>query len=84
MASQEYSSISSTEEFTTIDIENFTFNELKDELDGILLNYAKAGKLNFAKEEKQAELTPIAGVAVGTKTKGEYEMKLLPHFSQVQ
>ena len=77
MASGDYSSISSTEEFNEIDIEGFTFDELKDELDGILLNYAKAGKLNFAKKEeekveKKTQFKPLPFNEKKAKKKGRY------------
>lgn len=76
MASEDYSSISSTEEFGNIDIEDFTFAELKDELDGILLSYAKAGKLNFAKQEEKADkktqFKPLPFNEKKTKKKGRY------------
>lgn len=75
MASDDYSSISSTDEYSKIDIKDFTFAELKDELDGILLNYAKAGKLNFTKEEKDEKKTqfkPLPFNEKKTKKKGRY------------
>lgn len=76
MVSEDYSSISSTEEFSKIDIENYTFAELKDELDGILLSYAKAGKLNFAKQEEKADkktqFKPLPFNEKKTKKKGRY------------
>lgn len=77
MISEDYSSISSTEEFKGIDIEEFNYDELKSELDGILLNYAKAGKLNFAKKEeekaeKKTQLKPLPFNEKKTKKKGRY------------
>lgn len=77
MISDDYSSISSTEEFKGIDIEEFNYDELKNELDGILLNYAKAGKLNFAKKEeekaeKKTQLKPLPFNEKKGKKKGRY------------
>lgn len=77
MISDDYSSISSTEEFKSIDIEEFNYDELKSELDGILLNYAKAGKLNFAKKEeekaeKNTQLKPLPFNEKKGKKKGRY------------
>lgn len=76
MISEDYSSISSTEEFKNIDIEDFTFAQLKDTLDGILLDYAKAGKLNFAKQEEKsdtkAQVKPLPFNEKKTKKKGRY------------
>lgn len=48
--SNDYSSISEAEEYKTL-FENhseLTYEQLKDKLDAILLNYAKSGKLNFS------------------------------------
>ena len=48
------------------------FEELKGELDSILLNYAKAGKLSFAekKTEKKLSVKPLPFNA--KKKKGRY------------
>ena len=48
----EYKGINQTEEFVALmnDHKDFSVDELKEKLDGILLSYAKSGKLNFAVE----------------------------------
>lgn len=53
-AMDDYKGIKETEEFTALmnDHKEFTVDELKEKLDGILLSYAKAGKLNFAVVEE--------------------------------
>lgn len=59
VASADYSAISEKEEFTAIVNEvnegknEMTFEELKDNLDKMLLNYAKSGNLNFEEVEKK-------------------------------
>ena len=59
VASADYSAISEKEEFTAIVNEvnegknEMTFEELKDNLDKMLLSYAKSGNLNFEEVEKK-------------------------------
>ena len=52
--SEEYSMIRDTEEFKKIESEHFDLSveQIGDELDKIVLSYAKAGKVNFAKNEE--------------------------------
>jgi len=57
MTSDEYSSIVDTKEYSEINVDELTFDELKGELDSILLNYAKAGKLSFAKKKAEKKTT---------------------------
>ena len=72
MKSEEYSSIANTKEFGEIKVDELSFEELKGELDSILLNYAKAGKLSFAekKTEKKLSVKPLPFNA--KKKKGRY------------
>lgn len=72
MKSEEYSSIANTKEFGEIKVDELSFEELKGELDSILLNYAKAGKLSFAekKTEKKLSIKPLPFNA--KKKKGRY------------
>lgn len=66
-AMDDYKGIKETEEFTTLmnDHKEFTVDELKEKLDGILLSYAKAGKLNFsAIEEPVNTKKPAAKVGL--------------------
>lgn len=61
VTSADYSAISNKEEFAAIVNEvnegknEMTFEELKDSLDKMLLNYAKSGDLNFEEVEKKEE-----------------------------
>ena len=58
--SESYESIRETEEYTAItseenkaEFEKLTYEELEAKLDKIITKYAKAGKLNFAKNTPQ-------------------------------
>ena len=66
--SEDYSSISDTEEFTAIqnDRQKYSLDEMKSELDGILLKYAKSGKLNFAHKDEKKNV-PLKGLVFGNK-----------------
>lgn len=52
--SEEYSMIRDTEEFKKIESDHFDLSveQIAEELDKIVLSYAKAGKVNFAKNEE--------------------------------
>lgn len=66
--SEDYSSISDTEEFTAIqnDRQKYSLDEMKSELDGILLKYARSGKLNFAHKDEKKNV-PLKGLVFGNK-----------------
>lgn len=79
MKSVDYSSISDKEDFVQLNdkvvagTDNFTFDELKQECDQMLLNYAKSGSLTFATAETQKK--PVSRIGLLTekpKKKGPY------------
>ena len=77
MNSCEYSAILDSEEYKNIEVDNYNFDELKNELDSILLTYAKSGKLNFAaKDDKETKVTKPTGIKplpfTEKKKKGRY------------
>ena len=75
VASDDYSAIADKEDFTAIVNEvndgknEMTFEELKEKVDGMLLNYAKSGSLNFEanEEEKKKKVTRMGLVPSGAK-----------------
>ena len=75
VASDDYSAIADKEDFTAIVNEvndgknEMTFEELKEKVDGMLLNYAKSGSLNFEAndEEKKKKVTRMGLVPSGVK-----------------
>ena len=70
--SNDYRSIADTDEFTKLSNDNtkYSYDELKSELDSILLSYAKSGNLNFsAKEEKTTKTTNKVGLPFETTQK---------------
>lgn len=76
LASEDYSSISDTVEFKAINESHadYSLDDLKGKLDGILLDYAKAGKLSYSAAPdagKQPQRKPLANPA-HTKKKGPY------------
>ena len=73
--SEEYSMIRDTEEFKKIESEHFDLSveQIGEELDKIVLSYAKAGKVNFAKNEEPKETVgrKVFGINTG-KTQSRY------------
>lgn len=73
--SEEYSMIRDTEEFKKIEYEHFDLSveQIGEELDKIVLSYAKAGKVNFAKNEepKATVERKVFGINTG-KTNSRY------------
>ena len=75
VASDDYSAIANKEDFTAIanEVNNgkneMTFEELKEKVDGMLLNYAKSGSLNFEANEgeKKKKVTRMGLVPSGAK-----------------
>ena len=70
--SNDYKSIALTEEFEKLsnDNEKYSYDELKSELDSVLLSYAKSGNLNFSiKEEKTTKTTNKVGLPFETTQK---------------
>lgn len=73
--SDEYAMIRDTEEFKKIESEHFDLSveEIGEELDKIVLSYAKAGKVNFAKNEEPKATVgrKVFGINTG-KTNSRY------------
>lgn len=67
--SEEYASIADKEEFAKLknDHEAFSVDELRSELDKIILNYAKGGNLNFAAVEESKKIPTSKKLPVSNK-----------------
>lgn len=73
-ASDEYRSIFDKAEYAEVNLDDYSVDELRNHLDGILLKYAKEGSLDFSVAEKEeAESTvKVFGIPSKKTRKGRY------------
>ena len=73
-ASDEYRSIFDKAEYAEVNLDDYSVDELRNHLDGILLKYAKEGSLDFsvAEKEETESTVKVFGIPSKKTRKGRY------------